>query len=133
MPDIEPYLTTVLWVLAALALVIILIFALRMLTSNVKGRKGQRLGISEYHEIDKTRRLVLLRRDDVEHLVLIGGGQDLVIETGIGLPRAEGQPGTARMAPRAPVFSNRRPPLRPVEGSVEQQQPQRYPGQEPEL
>ena len=42
-----------------------------------------RLGISEYYEIDKTRRLILVRRDNVEHLVLIGGGQDVVIEPGI--------------------------------------------------
>ena len=49
------------------------------------GRKGQRLGISEYHEIDKTRRLVLVRRDETEHLILIGGAQDLVVESGISL------------------------------------------------
>ncbi len=33
--------------------------------------------------IDGGRKLVLIRRDDVEHLLLIGGPIDLVIETGI--------------------------------------------------
>ena len=33
--------------------------------------------------IDGKRRLVLVRRDDTEHLLLIGGEADLVIERGI--------------------------------------------------
>ena len=71
---------------AGVILFTLLVFLLvyRAIGGTVKGRRGQRLGISEYHEIDKTRRLVLVRRDDVEHLILIGGGgDDLVIETGI--------------------------------------------------
>ena len=67
------------------------------------GRRGQRLGISEYYEVDKDRRLVIVRRDGVEHLVLIGGPQDLVIEQNIGSAEAV-LPGQARLAPRAPVF-----------------------------
>ena len=109
---------------AAIALVVLLVglWVFRTLSGPMMGRKGQRLGISEYHEIDKTRRLVLVRRDETEHLVLIGGGQDLVIESGISLnssmddvrepPRP---PIPIRQAPRAPVFGDRRPALRPVE------------------
>jgi hypothetical protein len=37
------------------------------------GCKGQRLGIREYHETDKTRRLVLVRRDETEHLIRSAG------------------------------------------------------------
>ena len=73
-------------VAAGVILITLLVFLLvyRAIGGTVKGRRGQRLGISEYHEIDKTRRLVLVRRDDVEHLLLIGGGgDDVVIETGI--------------------------------------------------
>jgi len=33
---------------------------------------------------DGRRRLLLIRRDDVEHLVMTGGPIDVVIETGIG-------------------------------------------------
>jgi flagellar protein FliO/FliZ len=51
----------------------------------VSGR--HRLSIVEIAPIDARRRLVLLRRDDTEHLILLGQTQDLVIETGIAPPR----------------------------------------------
>ena len=34
--------------------------------------------------VDGRRRLVLIRRDDIEHLIMTGGPVDVVIETGIG-------------------------------------------------
>jgi hypothetical protein len=39
--------------------------------------------VVEAATIDAKRRLVLVRRDEVEHLLLIGGGTDLVIEHAI--------------------------------------------------
>jgi hypothetical protein len=129
--------------LIVLAVLVLLFLVLRSLGGRVRGGKGARLGISEYHEIDKDRRLVLVRRDDYEHLVLIGGAQDVVIETGIpigfdrdyddtfvgrpmhnepeprrGSPRAEREehaPIPLRAAPRPPVFGEKRPVLRTVE------------------
>jgi flagellar protein FliO/FliZ len=47
----------------------------------------KRLDIVEQAVVDAKRRLVLVRRDDVEHLVMIGGPTDIVIESGIGTPR----------------------------------------------
>ena len=52
-------------------------------------RPEPRLGISEQASVDSRRRLVLVRRDDVEHLIMTGGPVDVVIETGIGAPHAE--------------------------------------------
>jgi hypothetical protein len=46
----------------------------------------RRLAIVESLDLDPHRRLVILRRDSVEHLVLIGGPSDLVVETDITLP-----------------------------------------------
>ena len=123
MDFLTPYMNYIVTAGIALAVIIVGLLIYKALGGPVMGRKGQRLGISEYHEIDKTRRLVLVRRDETEHLVLIGGGQDLVIESGISLnsgmddvrepPRP---PIPIRSAPRAPVFSGeRRPALRPVE------------------
>jgi flagellar protein FliO/FliZ len=43
----------------------------------------RRLAIVEVAAIDNKRRLILLRRDDVEHLVLVGVDSSVVIETGI--------------------------------------------------
>lgn len=48
-----------------------------------KGRRGSRLGIVEATVVDKRRRLVLIRRDAVEHLIMIGGPQDVVVENNI--------------------------------------------------
>jgi flagellar protein FliO/FliZ len=49
-------------------------------------RAGERrLAVLEVLPMDGKRRLVLLRRDGVEHLVLLGSAGDLVIERGIGI------------------------------------------------
>lgn len=46
--------------------------------------KDKRIGVVESASMDGRRKLVLVRRDDKEHLVMIGGPVDMVIETGIG-------------------------------------------------
>ncbi len=45
--------------------------------------KAKRLGLVETTSLDSRRRLVLIRRDNVEHLIITGGPVDMVIETGI--------------------------------------------------
>ncbi|MEQ1578667.1 MAG: hypothetical protein ABL894_13580 [Hyphomicrobium sp.] len=42
-----------------------------------------RIEVTEQASIDGRRRLLLIRRDDVEHLIMTGGPVDVVIETGI--------------------------------------------------
>ncbi len=51
----------------------------------VPGGRGrqQRLGAVDVFNLDQSRQLVLLRRDNVEHLVLIGGPNDVLIESQI--------------------------------------------------
>jgi len=44
-----------------------------------------RLAVMDATAIDNHRRLVLVRRDDVEHLILIGGAADVVVERDIRL------------------------------------------------
>jgi len=119
---LAPYMSYIVTAGIALAVLLVGLLVYKLLSGPVMGRKGQRLGISEYHEIDKTRRLVLVRRDETEHLILIGGGQDIVVESNITLTSMEDvrepprPPIPIRSAPRAPVFSGeRRPALRPVE------------------
>ncbi len=48
--------------------------------------RPRRLGVVEQTSVDNRRKLLLVRRDNVEHLVLIGGPIDVILETGI--PRA---------------------------------------------
>jgi flagellar protein FliO/FliZ len=46
--------------------------------------KGKtRLQMVDVFPLDVKHRLVLVRRDDVEHLLLLGGTQPVVVETGI--------------------------------------------------
>lgn len=52
-----------------------------------RGRE-RRLEVVEVLALDGKHRLVLLRRDSVEHLVLMGTTTDLVIERGISPPSA---------------------------------------------
>lgn len=55
--------------------------------------RGRRLAVVDVTALDTKRRLVLVRRDGVEHLVLLGSAGDLVIERGIPVAHAAGDPG----------------------------------------
>ncbi len=47
------------------------------------GRQPRRLAVIDAARIDGRRRLMLIRRDNVEHLLMIGGAADVVIEPNI--------------------------------------------------
>ena len=65
------------------------VYAMRFLrqrggASFLTGRRGpSRLEVLDTTPVDARRRLVLVRRDDVEHLIMIGGPTDVVIESRI--------------------------------------------------
>jgi len=61
------------------------------------GNGKRRLEIVEIAPIDSKRKLMLVRRDRTEHLLLLGITGDLVIETGIAAPPA---PPTTEFQPR---------------------------------
>ena len=63
-------------------------------------KPAKRIDIVEQASIDTKRKLILVRRDDVEHLVMTGGPVDIVIESGIG---ARSNSGEAR--PTAPAHT----------------------------
>jgi hypothetical protein len=56
----------------------------------IRGGKNRqpRLAVLDAAAVDTRRRLVLVRRDDVEHLIMIGGPTDIVIESRIAPQRA---------------------------------------------
>jgi hypothetical protein len=56
--------------------------------SFLRGR-DKRLGVVEAASVDGRRKLILLRRDDVEHLIMTGGPVDMLIESGIHSSQAE--------------------------------------------
>ncbi|MFW6077055.1 MAG: hypothetical protein ACOC71_04825 [Hyphomicrobiales bacterium] len=94
-----------------LAVLFLLTLAFRALAGRGDGPESSRLAVSESLEVDKNRRLVLVRRDDVEHLVLIGGGQDVVVESAIrpGVARREDAPASARILPGDRLEPEREP------------------------
>jgi flagellar protein FliO/FliZ len=67
----------------------------------------RRLEVVDYANVDSRRKLVLIRRDDVEHLLMTGGPVDVVIETGI----AASQKRVADVAPVRPPSVVRRQPM----------------------
>jgi hypothetical protein len=52
-------------------------------TSGFFVQRPRRLGFTERVHLDGGRKLLLIRRDEVEHLVMIGGPIDIVVESGI--------------------------------------------------
>lgn len=52
--------------------------------SFMSGGRERRLDVIDHANVDGKRRLLLVRRDNVEHLIMTGGPVDVVIETGIG-------------------------------------------------
>jgi hypothetical protein len=64
----------------------------------VRGRQP-RLAVIDYASVDARRRLILVRRDNVEHLLMIGGPTDVVVE-----------PNIVRAAPAAREVPLARPP-----------------------
>jgi flagellar protein FliO/FliZ len=67
-----------------------------------------RLGVMEEARVDRVRRLVLVRRDDVEHLIMTGGPVDVVIETGIAVARQDLlDVHEMRQEPTPPVFGRK--------------------------
>ncbi len=50
------------------------------------GSANRRLEVIETAMVDGRRRLVLVRRDDVEHLLILGQNSETLIETGITPP-----------------------------------------------
>jgi flagellar protein FliO/FliZ len=74
-----------------IGLMVLLSHGLKLLSHNQKiipGLKKRRLQILETLPLDQRNRILLIRRDDKEHLVLIGAQQHCVIETNI--PHREG-------------------------------------------
>ena len=107
--------------LAALAIIYRVVFAHRLRVPGGRTRQP-RLGLVDAFSLDGQRQLVLVRRDNVEHLVMIGGPNDVLVESQINRAlapdreakraRRAGAAAPARRRPAAPVA-----PVRQVAGS----------------
>ena len=74
-------------ILLALLLVLFILyrvlFAHRLRLPGGGRARQPRLGLVDAFSLDGQRQLVLVRRDNIEHLVMIGGPNDVVIESQI--------------------------------------------------
>jgi flagellar protein FliO/FliZ len=96
--DFSTYFRFLIALIFVLALIGVLAWAARrygFLRGTVRPRNGERrLQVVEIAPVDSKRRLLLLRRDGTEHLVLLGPTTDVVIESGIvrsNAPAARGE------------------------------------------
>ena len=94
--------------------------ALNLSSNTTRGGRVQRLAVTDAFPLDREgRKLVIIRRDNVEHLLLIGGTNDVVIEQGIVRGerslrgRAEGDPLMEPAEPAKPIIALQPNPVAP--------------------
>lgn len=91
---------------AAIVVVLVLLFWFLNRRGHMAFMRGgsnrqPRLAVLDAAAVDSRRRLVLVRRDNVEHLILIGGPTDVVVEGGIHRSKAPQADGTKQPNPKA--------------------------------
>lgn len=108
------YAPAILWTAVALILFVVVLLIIKLVRGMMFGtfvaggrNRKTRLAVMDATAVDSHRRLVLVRRDDIEHLLLIGGPTDLVVERDIRLsvPR---RPALTGDAPRQSGPAQRR-------------------------
>ena len=78
--------------------------------AGTRGRQP-RLAVVDYASVDSRRRLILVRRDNIEHLVLIGGPTDVVVEANIVRAAPATREATLTRPPPVAETLPRAPPL----------------------
>lgn len=97
--NMSDYLYAVMALVFVLALIALIALAARRMgfgfSSPVTNRDKRRLSVVETLSLDARHRLVLFRRDDIEHLIVLGAESELLIENSISPPVADGVRGGA--------------------------------------
>lgn len=92
MSDPMAYAQAIAALVGVLVLLWIVAFALKRYVNGSGGARRwgrtKRLGLVEVLPVDGKRRLVLVRRDDQEYLLLVGGERELVVSTNAAPPEA---------------------------------------------
>jgi flagellar protein FliO/FliZ len=70
-------------VLIALGAWVLKLFARGVSAAPLSRGRNRRLSVVDQVNVDPRRKLIIVRRDNVEHLILTGGPQDLLVESGI--------------------------------------------------
>jgi len=81
--DFDLYLRFALALILVLGLIALLAWLLRRFGMGVKMTKGRRLAVVEVQMLGPRHRMMLIRRDEVEHLVIVGPASETIVESGI--------------------------------------------------
>ncbi len=102
--------TPIMALVIVLVLIVLGLWLLKLVSrasgSIARGRQ-RRLAVVDTIALDAKRSLILIRRDDVEHLIITNGSNDVVVETGIAVP-APAEPKPAKSAPAQATPSGKR-------------------------
>src|SRR5579863_1764259 len=110
-------------------------FAGNRLGANTNRGRMPRLAVIDAAAVDGRRRLVLVRRDNVEHLLMIGGPTDIVVEPNI----VRAMPGRDQLPPRpAGASADGQPRIAPLPdptgwGDAEAARPEPFDHPEPQM
>ncbi|MDY0870522.1 flagellar biosynthetic protein FliO [Dongia rigui] len=120
--EYETYLRFVLALLLVLGLIAIFAWALRRFGFGgaLRADNRRRIQVLETTPLGPRHRLVLVRRDHIEHLLLLGPQGDVVVERGIERATFEQEmtrPTPSRLAAARGLVRQEPPSLRPAAGS----------------
>jgi flagellar biogenesis protein FliO len=148
------FVSAALWTLLALLILVVVLVIVRVVRGMTFGtfvaggrNRKTRLAVMDATAVDSQRRLVLVRRDDVEHLILIGGPTDVVVEQHIRFGQqqrrpAQEQPFDQAAAPQraaaepavaAAPPAQQRQPAQPQRPPAPPREPQRAPAAAPRI
>ena len=88
--ETQGYLTAIVSLIFVLGLIGVIAILARRLGVGIplkikNGSKGRRIKIVEVSPLDAKRQLILIQRDNIEHLILISPTSELVVESGINV------------------------------------------------
>lgn len=113
------YLTAILALAIVIVLIVLGVWLIKLLgdaSRSVGRNRNRRLLLIDTIPLDQKRQAMLIRRDGVEHLIVTGGPNDLVVETGIEPPAQQAAPRPQRRSANGKTEPEA--PAAPVDGPV---------------
>ena len=100
------YITMVIALAIVVVLIVLAVWLIKLVgdaSRNVGRGRNRRLTVVDSVAIDNKRQAVIVRRDETEHLIVIGGPNDLVVESGFAAPAVNQVQRAPRRKPAEPV------------------------------
>ncbi|HCO54096.1 MAG TPA: hypothetical protein DIT93_03650, partial [Pelagibacterium sp.] len=83
------YLTMIVALAIVIVLIVLAVWLIKLVgdaSASVGRGRNRRLMVIDSVAIDNKRQAIIIRRDETEHLIVIGGPNDLVVESGFEAP-----------------------------------------------